>query len=95
MTTQSEQSLENELITQLQDLKYERIAIAYETQLVANLGGQLEKLIESYLFTNRKPRRTDLIATLEKKPSILQLNSIVKRLGAKFDKFIETFIDGI
>lgn len=43
MTTQSEQSLENNLITQLQDMKYEPVVIADETALIANLKMQLEK----------------------------------------------------
>lgn len=56
---------------------------------------RLEKLIESYIFTGRKPRRAELAGTLEKKPSILQLNSIVKRISTKFNDFIETFIEGV
>lgn len=43
MTTQSEQSLENNLITQLQDMKYEPVVIADEPALIANLKMQLEK----------------------------------------------------
>jgi type I restriction enzyme R subunit len=55
---------------------------------------RLEKLIEDYIFTNRKPRRAELAATLEKKPSILQLNNILKRISGKVTSFIETFVDG-
>src|SRR3990167_655737 len=43
MTTQSEQTLENNLIAQLHEMKYERVAIADEVALVANLKTQLEK----------------------------------------------------
>lgn len=42
MTTQSEQTLENELIAQLQSLKYERVEVADESALLANLKKQLE-----------------------------------------------------
>lgn len=43
MTTQSEQILENNLITQLVGMKYERVTIADEPALLANLKTQLEK----------------------------------------------------
>lgn len=43
MTTQSEQSLEQELIKQLQSMDYERVVIKDEAALVANLKTQLEK----------------------------------------------------
>jgi type I restriction enzyme R subunit len=55
---------------------------------------KLERLIEGYIFTGRRPRRADLASTLEKKPGILQLNGIIKRLNKKFNDFIETFVDG-
>ena len=58
------------------------------------VGERLEKLIEDYIFTNRKPRRAELASTLEKKPGILQLNGIIKRVSSKINSFIETFIDG-
>lgn len=59
------------------------------------VGERLEKLIEGYIFTGRKPRRTELASTLEKQPGILQRNSILKRIGDKFNDFIETFIEGV
>ncbi len=43
MTYQSEQALEEELILQLQGLGYQRVVIADEAQLLANLKLQLEK----------------------------------------------------
>ncbi len=43
MTTQSEQTLENNLITQLQAMKYERVDVPDEAALLANLKIQLEK----------------------------------------------------
>ncbi len=43
MTTQSEQTLENNLIKQLQQMKYERVNIPDEFALFANLKKQLEK----------------------------------------------------
>ncbi len=43
MTIQSEQSLENNLLAQLVDMKYERISVPDEATLIANLRSQLEK----------------------------------------------------
>jgi len=43
MTTQSEQTLENNLIAQLEEMKYERIVISDESELLRNLKLRLEK----------------------------------------------------
>lgn len=43
MTTQSEQTLEQNLIKQLEGMEYERVLIPDETALLANLKAQLEK----------------------------------------------------
>lgn len=43
MTTQSEQALENKLIAQLEDMKYQSVVIADESALITNLKTQLEK----------------------------------------------------
>jgi len=59
------------------------------------IGERLEKLVDDYIFTGRKPRRAQLAGALAKQPSILQRNSILKRIGDKFNSFIETFIEGV
>lgn len=43
MTRQSEQTLENNLVQQLVDLKYEKVVVSDEAALLRNLKGQLEK----------------------------------------------------
>lgn len=43
MNTQSEQALENSLLAQLQQMKYERVVISNENDLVINLKKQIEK----------------------------------------------------
>ena len=43
MTTQSELALENSLVAQLVEMKYEKVSIRHEADLVANLKAQLEK----------------------------------------------------
>jgi len=59
------------------------------------VGERVEKLIEDYIFTGRKPRKTELANTLVKQPGILQRNSILKRISDKLDKFIEIFVEGV
>lgn len=59
------------------------------------ISEKVEKLIEHYVFTGRKPRKTELADTLEKQPGILQRNSILKRLNKRFNDFIDTFIEGV
>ena len=44
MSKQPEQVLENQLVAQLQKLKYEKIVIKDENALTANLKKQLEKV---------------------------------------------------
>ena len=66
--------------------------IASEEGIVAE---KLEKLIDRYVFTNRKPKQTDFADTLATKPGILQRNTILKRISARFGKFVETFVDGV
>ena len=43
MTTQPEQILENNLVTQLEKLGYQKVVIRDENDLLANLKSQLEK----------------------------------------------------
>lgn len=56
---------------------------------------QLQKVINDYLFTGRKPRRDELIGALKEKPSVLERDSIFKKLTIRINNFIETFIEGI
>lgn len=49
MPTQSEQALENKMLTQLVDLGYKRVIIKDEAALVANLKQQLEKHNQTHL----------------------------------------------
>jgi type I restriction enzyme R subunit len=56
---------------------------------------QLQRVINDYLFTGRKPRRDELISALKQKPSVLERDSIFKKLAAKVNNFIETFIEGV
>lgn len=55
----------------------------------------LQRLIDDYLYTGRKPRSNDIVEVLEVKPLILERPSIVKRITQKLSDFIQTFIEGV
>ena len=56
---------------------------------------KLQKLIDDYLFTGRKPRRNELAATLKDKPKILERDTIITKISKKLNNFIDTFVDGV
>ena len=55
----------------------------------------LEKVIDDYLFTGKKPLREDVASTLQQKPKLLERKPIIDRLSKKIMQFVETFIEGI
>jgi len=59
------------------------------------MSEKLQGIIDTYLYSGRKPRRDDLAKTLAKKPKILERDSIVQRIAKKVNSFIETFVEGI
>lgn len=55
-----------------------------------------EKLIEDYLFAERKPLRDEVIELIDgEKPSLLQRKTVGDRILKKLIDFVETFINGI
>lgn len=66
-------------------------------KLVAEEGLDKDKfveLIDSYVWSERKPRGEAIVKSLQKQPSVLERESIIKRLTTKLNKFIDTFIEG-
>lgn len=59
------------------------------------MSEQLQKVIDDYLFTGRKPRRDALVGTLKEKPKILEREPIIARLSSKINDFFTTFIEGV
>ncbi|MBU2912701.1 type I restriction endonuclease subunit R [Reichenbachiella agariperforans] len=53
------------------------------------------KVIEDYLFSERKPLDDDLINALNEKPSLFQREGVIKRIRAKLFEFIELFVEGM
>lgn len=56
---------------------------------------KLQKLIDTYLFTGRKPRRDDIVSALKQQPKILERDSIVAKVTKKLNEFITTFIEAV
>lgn len=55
----------------------------------------MQQIIYNYLFTNRMPRRDEIVDALEAKPKTLERDSIVTRINKKLDQFIDTFVEGV
>jgi len=72
-------------------------AKAFEVMCVEEglMNDQLQKLINDYLFSGRKPRRNELAATLKEKPKILERDSVITKINKRLNNFIETFIEGV
>lgn len=57
---------------------------------------ELKRLIDDYIYhAGRKPRRQDIVNALEVQPKVLERQTIVKRITDKFNRFVETFIEGV
>ena len=55
---------------------------------------KVQKLISSYLFTEKLPYRDDVVETMIKKPTILKRKTVSQRVLDKVLDYIKTFIDG-
>lgn len=55
----------------------------------------LQKMIGDYLFTEKVPRRDEVIGIMNTRPSLKERGTITERIIGKIKDFVETFIDGI
>ena len=53
---------------------------------------KLDDIIQDYLFTNRKPRREQIIDTLKEQPKLLERRTIVERIMNRLMGYVETFV---
>jgi len=53
------------------------------------------KIVDSYIFTGRKPLRDDVVIILNEKPKLLERKKIVERVVDRMVEFVDTFIDGM
>lgn len=56
---------------------------------------KLQDVIGTYLFTEKKPLRDDIIDMMEKRPTLKQRGSTAERITEKIMQFVETFISGL
>jgi type I restriction enzyme R subunit len=56
---------------------------------------KVQKLISSYIFTEKLPYRDDVVDTMHKKPTILKRKTVSQRVLDKMLDYIKTFIDGV
>ena len=59
-------------------------------------SAKVDKIIESYLFTERKPLRDEVLDLIEgKQPTVLQRKSVGDRILDKIMRFVDTFMNGM
>ena len=70
---------------------------AFEELIITeNLDGkQLESVINTYIYTQRKPLRNDIITLLNEKPKIRERKRIFERVLLKIEDFVDLFFEGI
>ncbi len=56
---------------------------------------KLQNVIGNYLFTEKKPLRDNIIAMMNKKPSLKERKTVAERVTEKIIGFVEVFINGI
>ncbi len=56
---------------------------------------KVTKIIEDYIFNQRKPLPDTIVDLLESKPKILERRPIIERITNKILGFVETFINGM
>ena len=55
----------------------------------------VKELVERMIFNNQEPLREDIVATMEKPPSVLQRKKVIPRLAEKLKGFVNTFYGGM
>ncbi|WP_415894817.1 type I restriction endonuclease subunit R [Neptuniibacter sp. PT34_22] len=69
------------------------------TQQLANeenlIPENVKDLVERMIFSNQEPLREDIVAIMEKQPSVLQRKKVIPRLAEKLKGFVNTFYEGI
>ena len=86
-----DESIEESYTTFLEEKK--RIAFNDFVQQENLNADKLKKLTEDYLFTQRTPKKEEVLSVLENQPSIMQRASIGDIILNKFMNFINTFFN--
>lgn len=74
----------------------ERLLALEKLSREENLDAEkLQEVIGTYLFTEKKPLRDEIIGMMNKKPSLKERKTIAERVTDKILGFVEIFINGI
>ena len=66
--------------------------ICQEESLISD---SFKALVDKMIYTNEEPLREDIVATMEKVPSVLKRKSVIPRLTEKAKAFVNTFYGGM
>jgi type I restriction enzyme R subunit len=66
--------------------------ICQEESLVSE---NFKALVDKMIYTSEEPLREDIVATMEKAPSVLQRKKVIPRLTEKVKSFVSTFYGGM
>jgi type I restriction enzyme R subunit len=66
--------------------------ICQEESLISD---NFKALVNKMIYTNEEPLREDIVATMEKAPSVLQRKKVIPRLTEKVKSFVSTFYGGM
>ena len=58
-------------------------------------GKQLETVVNTYIYTKRKPLRNDVLGLLDTKPKIRERKRVFERILMKIEDFVDIFFEGI
>lgn len=67
-------------------------ALCAEEALVSD---NVKALVDKMIYSNEAPLREDVIATMEKAPSVLKRKKVIPRLTEKLQSFVSTFYGGM
>jgi type I restriction enzyme R subunit len=59
------------------------------------ISDQFKTLVDRMIYTNEEPLREDIVATMEKAPSVLQRKKVIPRLTDRVKTFVSTFYGGM
>ncbi len=59
------------------------------------ISDHFKALVDKMIYTNEEPLREDIVATMEKAPSVLQRKKVIPLLTQRVKSFVSTFYSGM
>ncbi|CAA6821907.1 MAG: Type I restriction-modification system, restriction subunit R (EC [uncultured Sulfurovum sp.] len=56
---------------------------------------EVQKVVDSYLYDERKPLSATIVQTLESKPKLLERRKVIPHVTTKILDYVEKFMDGV